>query len=439
MYLNMFRRGSSVVVSVVSALCLSQSMIGIHTMTSTEAFTAKSVASASSHKPMQQQPCIGSTTNWGLSSIPRPVGFPINNLQLQATTVSEDTTDVVAAGTAALTTNDSTSADAAADTITDTTTTINPRSTGLALQLDEGTRKSHSAAQNSAFVTGFFKGISTKSSYRQLLTSLYYVYKAMEEDVLDGEVLALNSDDEQTNDHRYASMIRLLDDPSIRRLKQVEKDMLYFYRGGEESEDDGFTRTSETISIDSIDIPPPTPATQRYIDRIRAISSSSSSKHSSDTDSDSDRKLYLFIAHQYTRYLGDLFGGQMMGKMATSSLDLPKVEGGSGEVCGVQFYTFDDITDTKQYITDWYNRLNSLDLSSEQKQDIVDEANKVFDLNIDLLQELEDGSPFRAIWSLTIKLITESVGQWKKDTTTGKYYYTFFPYQLLKKINSHSK
>jgi len=40
-------------------------------------------------------------------------------------------------------------------------------------------------AQNTAFVQGFFKGISSTDSYRNLLTSLYYVYKAMEEDVLD--------------------------------------------------------------------------------------------------------------------------------------------------------------------------------------------------------------------------------------------------------------
>ena len=32
------------------------------------------------------------------------------------------------------------------------------RSSGLALALDDGTRKSHSMAENTAFVTGFFKG-----------------------------------------------------------------------------------------------------------------------------------------------------------------------------------------------------------------------------------------------------------------------------------------
>ena len=56
----------------------------------------------------------------------------------------------------------------------------NPRLSGLALALDDGTRKSHSMAENTAFVQGFFKGISSPDSYKNLLTSLYYVYRAME-------------------------------------------------------------------------------------------------------------------------------------------------------------------------------------------------------------------------------------------------------------------
>ena len=55
------------------------------------------------------------------------------------------------------------------------------RAGGLALALDDGTRKSHSMAENTAFVTGFFRGIATTKSFAQLVTSLYFVYVAMEE------------------------------------------------------------------------------------------------------------------------------------------------------------------------------------------------------------------------------------------------------------------
>ena len=79
--------------------------------------------------------------------------------------------------------------------------------------------------------------------------------------------------------------------------------------------------------------------------------------------------------------------------MASRSMDLP--DDGSG----VAFYTFEGVPSTKNFITDWYNRLNALDLTERQKQAIVDEANLVFDLNVGILEELE-GSSWAAMWTL---------------------------------------
>ena len=69
------------------------------------------------------------------------------------------------------------------------------RATGLALALDDGTRKSHSVAENTAFVTGFFRGIATKTAFSQLVCSLYFVYEAMEksfDETKDAGVKALD-------------------------------------------------------------------------------------------------------------------------------------------------------------------------------------------------------------------------------------------------------
>ena len=233
----------------------------------------------------------------------------------------------------------------------------NPRLTGLALQLDAGTRKSHSMAQNSAFVTGFFKGLSTKESYRNLITSLYFVYREME----------------QTFDQTTIcpTPVQMLDDPELRRMAPLEQDMDYFYGQDWRS----------TIR--------PSPATKVYLSRIQTIAQD-------------PNQSYLLVAHQYTRYLGDLFGGQMMGGMARRSLDLQDGQ-------GTAFYTFDDIPSAKDYITEWYTRLNALDLTENQKEKIVDEANLVFDLNIGILQEL-DGSPFLAVWTLAINTLRMKLG-----------------------------
>ena len=107
-------------------------------------------------------------------------------------------------------------------------------------------------------------------------------------------------------------------------------------------------------------------------------------------------------AHMYTRYLGDLFGGQMMGGMARRSLSL-------GDGLGTRFYEFEDIPSTKAFIDAWYTALNELELSDEQKQAIVDEANLVFSLNIKVFDELE-GNPASALWTLATSALKKALG-----------------------------
>jgi heme oxygenase len=236
---------------------------------------------------------------------------------------------------------------------------INPRNEGLALMLDDGTRKSHSFAQNTDFVSGFFKGLGSRESFSALVTSLYFVYTAMEEAM-----------DVTTNEN-----VQIMDDRALRRVESLEQDLKYLLGDNLKSQIQ------------------PSPATKAYVKRIHEISQA--------TGTDENDKSYLLLAHMYTRYLGDLFGGQMMGGMATRSLQLEKGN-------GVAFYTFNDISSVNNYITDWYERLNQLDLTQKQKEEIVDEANYVFSLNIGILQELE-GSPLKAMWTLAISSLKQKL------------------------------
>lgn len=225
---------------------------------------------------------------------------------------------------------------------------LSARNEGLALMLDEGTRKSHSIAENTQFVTGFFKGLSNKKSFSSLVASLYFVYEAME-----GEFN--NCDDPRVKSMNYKELLR---------VDELEKDMLFYF--GSTWRDD--------VSM--------SPATIKYIKHIRKVAKVSP---------------YLLVAHQYTRYLGDLFGGQMMGGMASRSLKLEENQ-------GIAFYTFSDIPNNKAFIEDWYATLNSLEFSEEEKSAIVDEGNIVFRLNIELFDELE-GSGVAAAMKLLFSSI----------------------------------
>ena len=53
----------------------------------------------------------------------------------------------------------------------------------FALQLKTETKKSHSAAENTKFVSSFLKGVISKESYKQLCANFYFIYRAMEEEL----------------------------------------------------------------------------------------------------------------------------------------------------------------------------------------------------------------------------------------------------------------
>lgn len=238
-------------------------------------------------------------------------------------------------------------------TVSDVNKKESARSYGLALQLDEGTRKSHSIAENTAFVTGFFKGLANREIFSKLVCSLYHVYATME-NVLD-----------QSTDIN----VKPLDFPELRRKQSLEKDMQFYFG-------------ADWRAVK------PSPATTRYCDHIKATAV---------------RAPYLMVAHQYTRYLGDLFGGQMMGGMATKSLGLSDGQ-------GIAFYRFDSIKDNKAFIEQWYAELNKLDLTEAQKDEIVEEGNVVFRYNIDIFEELEGNGlvatlkfAFTSIWRSIFK------------------------------------
>mmetsp|Transcript_6304 Transcript_6304/g.13032 ORF Transcript_6304/g.13032 Transcript_6304/m.13032 type:complete len:295 (-) Transcript_6304:254-1138(-) len=235
------------------------------------------------------------------------------------------------------------------------TASISARDSGLALLLDDGTRKSHSMAENTAFVAGFFRGMSSKSSFGKLTASLYFIYDAMEA---------------AFEDPAAAEEVRQMDYDSLRRKASLEKDMGYYFGSS--------WRTAVK----------PSPNTQKYVDRINALRGGAE-----------DQK-YLLVAHQYTRYLGDLFGGQMMAGMATKSLGL---DGGGA---GIQFYDFPAIDDNRKFIEEWYSQSNQLRFSEQEKQALVDEANLVFALNIGVFDELE-GSAAGAVWRVAAAAFME--------------------------------
>ena len=89
----------------------------------------------------------------------------------------------------------------------------------------------------------------------------------------------------------------------------------------------------------------------------------------------------LFLAHHYTRYLGDLSGGQVFGSVLRREFDL-------ADGVGTAFYTFAEIPKPKPYKDAYRARLDALDLDPDDAQRIVAEVKVAFGLNQQLFAEL---------------------------------------------------
>ena len=200
-------------------------------------------------------------------------------------------------------------------------------------QLKEGTKKSHSAAENTKFVAGFLRGVLDPEQYRQLLTNFYYVYDTMEQRIR-----------ESTD-----NLVSMVSYPELERVNALERDLRYYY---------GPMWRDKQI---------PSEACNTYCYRINEIA---------------EKDPYLLIAHHYTRYIGDLSGGQILKGIASKALDNPVGE-------GLHFYDFPEIEDAKAWKDGYRLCLDNMDLNEQQKNAIITEANYAFRLNMYIFDEIQ--------------------------------------------------
>lgn len=81
------------------------------------------------------------------------------------------------------------------------------------------------------------------------------------------------------------------------------------------------------------------------------------------------------MAHAYTRYLGDLSGGQVLGRIAQKSLKLSSSD-------GLSFFAFPGVSSANLFKQLYRSRMNSVELTEEQRSDMLEEAVRSFEFNI---------------------------------------------------------
>ncbi|MER7134697.1 heme oxygenase (biliverdin-producing) [Streptosporangium saharense] len=87
------------------------------------------------------------------------------------------------------------------------------------------------------------------------------------------------------------------------------------------------------------------------------------------------------VAHHYTRYMGDLSGGQFI------RMELEKIYGYRKDG-GVDFYRFDGIGSLPRFKNDYRARLDALPVDEAEKARIIEETKVAYRLNTEVLTDL---------------------------------------------------
>jgi heme oxygenase len=197
--------------------------------------------------------------------------------------------------------------------------------------MKEGSTAEHDATEQSPFVAELLSGRVNGQGYADYLRRLRVVYGALED-----AVRARLSD----------PLVAAVYDPALERLSAIDADLEHWAPGA--------AREVES------------PAAQAYHDRVTATSWGGA-----------------LVAHHYTRYLGDLSGGQAIGKILDRTFDL----GGAG----LAFYEFP--MRAKPYKDSYRARLDGLSLDAAEIDRAVGEVKVAFSLNQALFDELAENMP----------------------------------------------
>ncbi|NNN36007.1 biliverdin-producing heme oxygenase [Streptomyces sp. S3(2020)] len=200
----------------------------------------------------------------------------------------------------------------------------------------------HVEAETSSFMSDLLGGRLGVDAYARYTEQLWFVYEALESGA--GRLAA---------DPVAGPFIQ----PELYRLGALERDLEHL-RGAD-------WRTGLTAL----------PATQAYADRVRECVTEWPAG---------------YIAHHYTRYLGDLSGGQIIRDKAERTWGFER----KGD--GVRFYVFEGIANPAAFKRGYRELLDGVRVDELEQQRIVTECKKAFALNTAVFRALGEEFPLSA-------------------------------------------
>ncbi|MCZ4068626.1 biliverdin-producing heme oxygenase [Microbacterium sp. H37-C3] len=198
--------------------------------------------------------------------------------------------------------------------------------------LRERSSSAHSGSEGAGFMSDLMRGKGTRDDYVALVAQHWFIYAALE-----------------------CAASRMAADPvaapfiseKLTRLPALEADLEFL------------------IGPDWRERITPLPTTERYVSRIDEVGATWAGG---------------FVAHHYTRYLGDLSGGLFIGKLMARQFGF--------ETNGIGFYIFGDIADPAAFKERYREQLDAAPWDEAEQQRVIDEVLVAYQFNTDLFTDL---------------------------------------------------
>ncbi|ONI78700.1 biliverdin-producing heme oxygenase [Actinosynnema sp. ALI-1.44] len=195
----------------------------------------------------------------------------------------------------------------------------------------------HDQANHSPYISALLGGELSVDAFADLAGQLYFVYSALEDTA------------EQVREDPIAGRFVF---PELYRRAALREDMAFYFGPSWES------------------VVKPLPATAAYCERIREAGTSWSGG---------------FVAHHYTRYLGDIAGGQIIRHK------LKNLHGITGP--GSMFYVFDQIPSAPKFRDNYRELLNTAPWDAQERRNFIMESVRAYELNVGLFAALAEDMP----------------------------------------------
>ncbi len=197
--------------------------------------------------------------------------------------------------------------------------------------LRERTWTSHGQSEGATFMHDLMSGKGSREDYVALVVQHYFIYEALEAvaDAMVADPVA----------GRFVT-------PQLTRMPALVADLEFLLGDGWEA------------------LSAPLPSTVHYVDRIKAVADWPGG----------------FVAHHYTRYLGDLSGGQHIYKVMQKRFGF--------DTNGIGFYLFDQIADPKDFKDTYREQLDAVAWDEVERERVIDEVLAAYRLNTEVFQDL---------------------------------------------------